>query len=143
MIARAEVVAEARSWVGTPWVHQHRAKGHAVDCAGLIIGVARALGLVPADFDVGGYGTAPDGRLLAMCQAHMRPVTRDAMQPGDVVVVAVKSDPQHMGILAPYPGGRLAMIHATSTGARGVVESRLVFTPVLQFRAAFALPGVR
>lgn len=142
MITRADIVAEARTWVGTPWVHQHRVKGHAVDCVGLVIGVARNLGLVPADFDVNGYSRMPDGHLLALCAQHMTPVARDAMQPGDVVVVAVEHDPQHMGILTPYPGGRLAMIHATSVGVRGVVESRLVFTRVLQFRAAFALPGV-
>jgi cell wall-associated NlpC family hydrolase len=143
MIAtREQVVAEARTWLGTPWVHQHRAKGHAVDCAGLIIGVARALGLVSEDFEVPGYGTQPDGRLLDLCQRFMRPVARDNMQPGDVVVVAVDKDPQHLGIVTPYRGESLAMIHATSTGQRGVVESRLVFTPVFQFRAAFVLPGV-
>ena len=141
-VTRDQIVAEARSWVGTPWVHQHRVKGRAVDCVGLVIGVARALGLVPADFDVQGYGRVPDGRLLALCALHMRPVSRDAMQPGDVVVVAVEHDPQHMGIVGPYPGGRLSMIHSTSTGARGVVESRLVFSPVMQFRAAFVLPAV-
>jgi cell wall-associated NlpC family hydrolase len=142
MTTRAAVVAEARTWLGTPWVHQHRVKGHAVDCAGLVIGVARTLGLVGPDFDVADYTRTPDGRLLDLCAAHMRPVSRAAMQPGDVVVVAVEHDPQHMGIVTPYPGGRLAMIHATSVGGRGVVESRLVFTRVLQFRAAFAMPGV-
>jgi cell wall-associated NlpC family hydrolase len=143
MTTRADIVAEARTWMGTPWVHAHRAKGHAVDCAGLVIGVARNLGLVPDDFDVPGYGTQPDGRLLKLCQRFMAPVARDDMQPGDVVVVAAKTQqPQHLGIVTPYPGGKLAMIHATSTGQRGVVESRLVFTPVFQFRAAFALPGV-
>lgn len=141
-VTREQIVAEARSWVGTPWVHQHRVKGRAVDCVGLVIGVARALGLVPQDFDFTGYGRVPDGQLLLRCAQHMRPVARDAMQPGDVVVVAVEHDPQHIGILSPYPGGRLALVHSTSTGARGVVESRLVFSPVLQFRAAFALPGV-
>ena len=142
MITRAQVVAEARSWVGTPWVHQHRTKGIATDCAGLVIGVARALGLVGADFDVPAYGRQADGTMLALCAAHMRRIAMDEMQPGDVVIVAVDREPQHMGIVSDYPGGRLAMVHATSTGPRGVVETRLVFARNLKFRAAFALPGV-
>lgn len=141
-VTREQIVAEARSWVGTPWVHQHRVKGRAVDCVGLVIGVARNLGLVPDEFEVTGYSQMPDGRLLELCTTYMRPVARDAMQPGDVVVVAIVDQPQHVGILTPYPGGNLAMVHAAIKSKRGVVESRLVFAKNLQFRAAFALPGV-
>ena len=45
MRSRLEVVCEARTWLGTPFHHQARAKGEACDCAGLVIGVARALGV--------------------------------------------------------------------------------------------------
>lgn len=143
MTTRADIVAEARTWLQTPWVHQHRVKGHAVDCVGLVIGVARNLGLVPPEFDVQGYSRLPDGHLEALCERYMRPVSRSALQPGDVVVVAVAHDPQHMGIVTPHLAGGLGLIHATSVAKRGgVVESRLMFTRVMQFRAAYALPGV-
>lgn len=141
MTSRAAVIAEARSWLGTPWVHQHRAKGIAVDCAGLVIGVARALGLVAEDFDVAGYGRQPDGSLLSVCDDHMRRVSRAEMQAGDVLVVAVAGDPQHMGILVPYIHGGLALVHAASNAGR-VVEHRLMFAAGMQFRAAYVLPGV-
>ena len=35
-----DVVKEARTWIGTPFVHQGRTKGLACDCLGLMIGVA-------------------------------------------------------------------------------------------------------
>ena len=46
--ARAEIVAEARAWVGTRWQHQQHTKGVATDCAGMVYGVGHALGLRPA-----------------------------------------------------------------------------------------------
>lgn len=142
MTTRAEVVAEAYTWMGTPWRHQHRTKGVAVDCAGLVIGVARQLGLVPPDFDFTGYGRQADGTLLAVCEQHMTRLPRDQMAAGDVLVVAVDQDPQHMGLLVPYRHGGLALIHASST-ARKVVETRVMFARNFVFRAAYRLPGVQ
>jgi cell wall-associated NlpC family hydrolase len=69
VIERSAIVTAARSWLGTPYRHQHRERGVGVDCAGLVIGVARQLGIVPADFDVNGYSRQPDGSLLAHCAA--------------------------------------------------------------------------
>lgn len=139
---RADVVAEARSWISTPWVHQQRTKGVAVDCAGLVIGVARALGLVDPDFDINGYTRAPDGTLLRRCAEVMQPVQQHAMQPGDVLVIATDSEPAHMGILGNYRHGGLSLIHAAQGGKNRVVEHRLMFASNLRFVAAYALPGV-
>lgn len=141
MTTRAEVIAEAYTWLSTPWVHQHRTKAVAVDCAGLVIGVARELGLVAPDFDFTGYGRQADGTLMAVCEQFMTRIPRDEMQAGDVLVVAVERDPQHMGVLVPYRHGGLSLIHASST-AREVVETRVMFARNFVFRAAFRLPGV-
>lgn len=139
-MTRAEVVAEARSWIGTPWTHQQRAKGVAVDCAGLIIGVARALSLVAPGFDIQGYVRVPDGSLLARCNEAMTRIDKATMQPGDVLVVATDNEPAHMGILGDYRHGGLSLIHAAN--GRGVIEHRLMFARNLRFKAAFVLPGV-
>jgi hypothetical protein len=48
----------------TPFHHQARLEGVGVDCVGLVISVAREMGAVPADWDVGGYGRVPDGKRL-------------------------------------------------------------------------------
>jgi NlpC/P60 family putative phage cell wall peptidase len=38
----AAIVAEARSWIGTPYVHRGSLKGIGCDCLGLVLGVWRA-----------------------------------------------------------------------------------------------------
>jgi NlpC/P60 family putative phage cell wall peptidase len=40
-VSRGEIVAEARSWIGTPYRHQASLKGAGCDCLGLIRGVYR------------------------------------------------------------------------------------------------------
>lgn len=45
---RLAVVAEARSWLGTPYHHMGRLKGVGVDCAMLPAEVYAACGLIPA-----------------------------------------------------------------------------------------------
>jgi NlpC/P60 family putative phage cell wall peptidase len=40
-VTRAEIVAAARSWIGTPYRHQAALKGVGCDCLGLLIGVWR------------------------------------------------------------------------------------------------------
>ena len=70
-VTAADVVAAARAHIGTPWQHQGRLRGVALDCAGLVIMVARDLGIVEPDFDIRGYGRAPDGTMLAYCAGAM------------------------------------------------------------------------
>lgn len=145
VVTRADVVVCARSWLGTKYQHQHRIKGHGVDCAGLVIGVARELGLVAPDFDVNAYARSPDGEsLLIECERFMRPVPLWNMKPGHVLALRFRRDPQHLGIVGDYLYGGLSLIHAlgTTDGKGQVVEwhitERKGFTPV----RAFALPGV-
>lgn len=149
MTTRADVVACARTWIDTPFQHQQRTRRVAVDCAGLVIGVARELELVAASFDVTGYARSPDGRSLsALCREHMTAIERDAMQPGDVVEIAFASDPQHLGILGDYLHGGLSIIHAAAMATTPrhplgrVVEHRLMFSEALKFVAAYRLPGL-
>lgn len=139
---RYAVVTEARAWLGTPFHHQARLKGVGCDCVGLVIGVARALALVPPAFDVPPYPRAPDGTsLLALTDAHMTRLPQDAMQPGDVVVVAFDREPQHLGVVGDYRHGGLSIIHAHSVHG-SVIETRLFFSRSLRFVAAYQLPGV-
>lgn len=145
-VTRADVITEARSWLDTPYIHQHREKGHGVDCVGLPIGVSRALDLVAADFDVTGYSPNPDGKtLLELCDRYMTRVPTWAMKPGHVLVLRFDQYPQHMGILGDYLHGGLSLIHAFahSNGKGRVVEHRLdAHARVMRPVQAYALPGV-
>lgn len=51
MTTRAAIVAEAMSWLGTPYHHHADIKGAGVDCAMLLVRVYQACGLTPLDFD--------------------------------------------------------------------------------------------
>ncbi len=146
-VTRADVVACARSWIGTPFIHQHRAKAHGVDCAGLVIGVARELGIVEPDFDVNGYARTPDGvSLIAECEKFMDPISMWSLRPGNVLVLKFDLDPQHIGIVGDYMHGGLTLIHAYgTTDGKGKVEERRLdpgrMRVMIPLRA-FALRGV-
>lgn len=135
-----QIVDIARRWVGTPFHHQARVEGVGVDCVGLVISVAREIGAVPADWDVGGYGRVPDGKqLVHHLSERLVPVAQADMAPGDVVLVAFDSHPQHVGIVGDYLHGGLSIIHASGAHGR-VLETRLLFTKAMRFVAAYRFP---
>jgi NlpC/P60 family putative phage cell wall peptidase len=95
-ITREQIVAEARTWLGTKYRHQGRVKGLSVDCVGLVFGVAAALG-VPHQ-PVSDYSRRPDGTLLPGIEAQTAPVT-GAPAAGDIVVFQWAAEPMHVAIL--------------------------------------------
>ena len=120
MIARAEIVRCARTWIGTPFHHQGRLRGVGVDCAGLVIEVAREMEI--ADVDVLGYGRQPDPRAFrAALHEHLCEVAPQAALPGDVLSFAYIEE-QHLAI-ASHVGvsGPAAMVHADQRSG-GCVE---------------------
>lgn len=138
----SEIVTMARRWLGTPFHHQARLQGVGVDCVGLVIGVARELGVVPSSWDVTGYGRVPDGKqLVHHLDSLLQPVAQSEMRPGDVVLVAFDSHPQHVGIVGDYVHGGHSIIHASGSHGR-VLETRLLFTKAMRFVAAYRFPEV-
>ena len=76
-----ETVRMARDYLGTPYHHQARLKGHGIDCVGLVVCVARELGVLPFDVDVTGYSRIPDGKaLMHHLHAHMDLPLREAYE---------------------------------------------------------------
>lgn len=144
-IERAAIVAEARSYLGTPFVHQGRVRGHGVDCVGLPICIARTFGMVAPGLDVTGYPRSPDGRtLLATADKYMTRIERSEMTVGDVLVLRFDALPQHMGIVGDYLHGGLSLIHALGTpdGKGRVVEHHLNDATMKRYVAAYRLPGI-
>lgn len=142
---RADVVRVARSYLGTPFRHQGRMPGEYLDCGGVLVCASRDLGLVEADFDVTGYARTPDGEsLIARSDEHMTRVSREAMQPGDAVVIRWGRYPQHFGILGDYVHGGLSIIHAycNADGIGKVIEHQFDDLMRRRFVAAYSLPGV-
>jgi hypothetical protein len=138
-VTAADVVAAARSHLGTRWQHQGRLPGVALDCAGLVITVARQLGLVAEDFDINGYVRVPDGTMLAWCNKHMQRVP--TLELGAVLSLIVHREPQHLGIVGDYRHGGWSLIHAASNAGR-VIETRLMICSTMRIAGAWRLPGV-
>lgn len=138
MAARSAIVAKAREYLGTPFRHQGRAKGLGVDCAGLVVCVARELGLT--DFDTCDYGRHADGsRMRALLEAHLKRVPFAEARPGDVLYLWFVKEGQHLAFLTeidpPY------VLHATAA-YRQVVEHRLDETWRARVAGAYRFPGV-
>lgn len=114
----ADIVAAARSELGTPFRHQGRVSGKALDCAGLIVRVSDLLG-VPAT-DQRGYSRLPSGAKLETALDGQQNVYRVRRTPlaGDILMLRFNKDPQHLAI---YTGENI--IHCTNQTGR-VVEER-------------------
>lgn len=138
MIDGAEVVRLAREQIGTPWMHQARVPFVAMDCAGLLVYVARATGSVAPDFDVGGYSRAPDGSMLAVCRQHMDEIAE--LELGAIIIIATEREPQHVGIVGDYRHGGWSIIHSSSAARPArVLETRLMWSNAMQLRGVFRL----
>lgn len=145
-MTRADIVAYARTLIGTPFHHRERQPGRAIDCAGVLICTMRHFGIYPPDWDVPDYTLNPNGSMLPLCRKHLIEIPGKAMQAGDAVVLIPDEEPQHLGILAPYRYGGLSIIHASSARSTippRVIETRLLFARGMRFSAAFSFPGVQ
>ena len=109
---RAMVVAEARTWLSTPYHHRGKLKGIGVDCAQLPLCVFAGVGLIE-DFDTGAY--PPDWhqhraeeRYAGIVLQLAREIQRDELGPGDIVLFKFGRAFSHGGIVIDWP----QIIHA-------------------------------
>ena len=124
------IIAEARTWLGTPFQHQGRVKGQGVDCLGLLVGVARHLRLkdgkgTPLEHhDALAYGHYPDAKALQRALSQLLH-DRRVMPPeqGNIVLLRIDSHARHMAIVGVAEHYK-TLIHAYAP-ARKVVEHRL------------------
>ncbi len=141
---RQRIVAAARGWLGTPYVHQASCKGAGCDCLGLIRGVWREV--------IGPEPEAPppyspdwaeaDGRetMLAAAMRHLLRKPDDApIEAGDVLLFRYRAHlpAKHAGIAS----GNGMMIHAQEKA--GVVEVPLSGWWLRHLAAVFAFPPAR
>lgn len=112
---RQAVVAEALSWVGTPFHHQGTVKGVGVDCAQLLAECYQAAGLI-APPNAGPYPA--DWHLHRDAERYLQTVFRDAVErppvaertpePGDVVLFRFGRTFSHGAIVIDWP----VIVHA-------------------------------
>ncbi len=141
---RQRIIEEAKSWLGTPYVHQASCKGAGCDCLGLIRGVWRAV-IGPEPEQPPPY--TPDWAersgaetMLAAATRHLLSKPEDApIEPGDVLLFRYRAHlpAKHAGIAISAE----AMIHAQENA--GVVQVPLNGWWRRHLVAVFAFPPAR
>ena len=135
----ARVVAEARRWIGTPYVHQASTRARGCDCLGFVRGVWRAtVGAEPLAMPAytRDWGeVAGDEHLLGIARRHLVE-TAGAVAPGEVLLFrwSASAIAKHMGIAT----SRESFIHAWERA--GVVEVALVPQWRRRIAAKFRFP---
>jgi NlpC/P60 family putative phage cell wall peptidase len=146
IIKRAELVAEGRSWLRTPFRHQARVKGAGVDCANLIIAVGEVCGVLALDPNLWrryeGYGRLPNPRRMREALAtFLHSIAAGDAGDGDVAWLQWRKDlPMHLAIAATFDGRR-TIIHAYA-GVKEVVEHGLTAEWENRIESWWRYPGL-
>jgi NlpC/P60 family putative phage cell wall peptidase len=141
-LSRQEIVAETRTWLGTPYRHQASLKGIGCDCLGLVRGVWRAvIGDEPerAPPYAPDWAEAASGEPLADAAArHLIAIDRDAFGAGDVLLFRWRNNlaAKHAAIVTAPD----LMVHAHD----GAAVTEVALAPWWRRRLAYAFrfPGV-
>ena len=142
---RAAALAEARDWIGTPYVHQASCKGAGADCLGLIRGVWRSV-IGPEPEAPGPYAAdwaeaAGEERLIAAALRHLCPLDPGQATAGDILIFRMRrSGPaKHLALLASPTLRPGRIIHAYSGHA--VAETSLTDGWLSRIAGAFRFPA--
>lgn len=123
-------MAEARTWIGTPYHHRARVKGHGVDCAQLLVEVYSNAGLVEK-FDTGEYPGdwmlhRDEERFIGWIEKYARRVP--GPKAGDIVIWKYGRSFSHGGIVIAWPHVIHAFIQEDGvvygTGNKGDLSQR-------------------
>jgi NlpC/P60 family putative phage cell wall peptidase len=142
VLTRQDIVAETRTWLGTPYRHQASLKGVGCDCLGLVRGVWRAvIGDEPerAPPYAPDWAEAASGEPLADAAArHLIVIDRDTFREGDVVLFRWRNNlPAKHAAIVTASG---LMVHAHD----GASVAEVALAPWWRRRLAYAFrfPGV-
>ncbi|MET0155034.1 MAG: hypothetical protein ABW189_02880 [Rickettsiales bacterium] len=148
LFERRLLAEEARSWIGTAFAHQGRLKKTrhdlgGVDCLGLLVGAAKARGLLSSErdsegrriplaaFDSPDYARAPSpGTLESALLRHSERVYMGAggkypFQHGDILLFSFGTRPQHVGIVTGGSRQSSAIFTRAYEPSGRVAEARL------------------
>ncbi len=141
-LTRADIVAEARAWIGTPYRHQASLKGVGCDCLGLVRGVWRELvgdepQRAPA-YSRDWAEASGEESLANAARAHLTEIDPTAFLFGDVLLFRYREryPAKHAAIVS----GPALMVHAHD----GAAVAEVAIAPWWRRRLAYAFrfPGV-
>ena len=101
MIARDALIAEALTWVGTPFRRNQMCKGVGADCIGVVVGAGLAVGVKLDYYNT--YSPVPDGSLRRELlkqfdKVFLRPEAYVAPEPGDILMMSFEAEPHHVAL---------------------------------------------
>lgn len=136
MATRTDYVKACRAYLGVPFRHQGRTS-EGLDCLGLVLVALHDIALT--DFDYTAYGPQPDSVMLRAelaSRAMMSWPLTDAWGVGDVVLMRVLGEPQHLAVATDS-----GIIHAYAPAGR-VVEHAVDEAWMRRAYRAYAVPGL-
>ena len=104
----------ARAYLGAPWLDNGRSVA-GVDCIGLVWLALRDAGYVEIDPDSRAGRHMPPATLSSLIARHAARVRTQDARPDDIALWRMGRG-SHVGIVAPWPAGGLALIHAPLNG---------------------------
>src|SRR5215471_3973125 len=142
IVQRHDIIAETRSWIGTPYQHQASLKGIGCDCLGLVRGVWRAVigeeperapPYAPDWAEATGVETLADA-----ASRHLIAIPTAEFTPGDVLLFRWRANlPAKHAAIVTAPD---KMVHAHD----GAAVAEVFIAPWWRRRLAYAFrfPGV-
>jgi NlpC/P60 family putative phage cell wall peptidase len=146
-LTRSQIIAEARSWIGTPYGHQASLKGVGCDCLGLVRGVWRALiGEEPErapPYSRDWAEAAGEETLAKAARRHLVEIDCQCATRGDVLLFRYSDryPAKHAAIVtACHADGSALMVHAHD----GAAVAEVAIAPWWRRRLAYAFrfPGI-
>jgi cell wall-associated NlpC family hydrolase len=122
---RAKVVAEARTWLKTPYVHMGRRKGAGVDCATYLCEVFERAGVIPHIelewYPPDWYLHRDQERYLAIVARYAARSERERGLPGDIALYRYGRCVSHGAIVLSWP----LVAHAYRAAGKVVLSDAL------------------
>ena len=125
-----DIVAIARSWIGTPYVHQASVKGAGCDCLGLLRGVWRELrgeeAEAPPPYSPDWAEARGEETLHDALARHLNEIELKDIAPGDVVLfrMVARGPAKHCGIIGCATASLLERGGAEKDGALTLIHAR-------------------
>lgn len=111
------IIATARGWLGTPYVHQASVKGAGCDCLGLLRGIWRELkgrdAETPPPYSPDWAEATGQETLHQALSRHLGEIPVTQLAPGDIALfrMTARGPAKHCGIVAEKRGTQ-TLIHA-------------------------------
>lgn len=142
VFTRKQIIENALSYVGLPFVHQGRSKETGVDCVGLLVCMGKELDYEHL-IDAEAYRRIPSADVIRnILNANCDEIPLDEMKEGDIFLMRLGGrKPRHAAVLYydPRYKGAPCLIHATVGGVRVEAKRRYDDT---WFVAGFRVRGV-